>query len=107
LFDKAWTDIAHCIAMTVQGSGHMLIGPVWPVGIHVEQDVGMLDFIGRSLPALGQLYEFLSFVVCEAQNRGLAHLDTSIPSHDGEWRYRHETRIAKNENERILAYSQK
>jgi hypothetical protein len=82
-FDKALTDIANRIAVTVQGGGHMVIGPVGPVGIHLEQDVGVLDFIGRSLPTPGQLYEILSFVVCEAHNIGLVHLDSSIPSHDG------------------------
>jgi hypothetical protein len=83
VFDKALTDIAHRIAMTVQGGGHMVIGPVGPVGIHLEQDIGVLNFIGRSLPTPGQLYELLSFVVCEAHNISLVHINSSIPPHDG------------------------
>jgi hypothetical protein len=83
LFDKALTDVAHRIAMTVQGGGYVRIGPVGAVGVHVEQDVGMLDLRGRSLPALGQLGEFLSFVVCEAHNIGLVHIDSSLPHQAG------------------------
>jgi hypothetical protein len=83
LFDKALTDVAHRIAMTVEGFGHMRIRPVGAVGIHVEQDMGMLNLRGRSLPALGQLYEFVSFVVCEAHNISLVHVDSSIPLHHG------------------------
>ena len=62
----------------------------------------MLDFIGCSFPAPGQLDEFLSFVVCEAHNIRLVPIDSSIPPHDGSWRYRHESITAKNENERVL-----
>jgi hypothetical protein len=83
VFDKALTDIANRIAMTVQGGGHMVIGPVGPVGIHLEQDVGVLDSIGRSLPTPGQLYEFLPFVICEAHNISLVHIDSSISPQDG------------------------
>ena len=36
LFDKALTDVAHRIAMTVKGFGHLRIGPVGTVGIDVE-----------------------------------------------------------------------
>ena len=104
LCNKAWTDVAHRIAITGQGGGHVRIGPVRPVGIHVEQDVGMLDLRGRSLPALGQVEEFLSFVVCEAHNRGRVHIDSSIPPHAGSWRYRHASITAKNKTERVLGY---
>jgi len=102
LFDKALPDIAHRIAMTVQGGGDVRISPVGAVGSHVEQDVGMLDLRGRSLPTLGQLDEFVSFVVCEAHNIGLVHVTSSIPHHAGSWRYRHESRTAKNKTERVL-----
>ena len=52
--NKALADVAYRIAMTVQGVGHLGIGPVRPVGIHLEQDMGMLDLIGRRLPGLGR-----------------------------------------------------
>jgi hypothetical protein len=78
LFDKALTDVAHRIAMTVEGLGHVRIRPVGAIGIYVAQDMGMLNLRGRSLPALGQLYECLSFVVCEAHNIGLVHVESSI-----------------------------
>jgi hypothetical protein len=43
LFDKALTDVAHRMAMTVQGCSYGLIGPGGAMSVHVEQDVGMLD----------------------------------------------------------------
>jgi hypothetical protein len=83
LFDKALTDITLRIAMTVESGGDVRISPVRAVGIHVEQDMGMLDLRGRSLPVFGQLDECVSFVVCEAYNIGLVHVDSSIPHHAG------------------------
>jgi hypothetical protein len=65
--------------MAMQGFGHFFIGPVGSMSIHVEQNMGMLDLIGRSLPMPGQVEEFLAFVVCEAHNIGLVHVDSSIP----------------------------
>jgi hypothetical protein len=100
--DTALTDMAHRMAVTGPGGGPMGIGPGGPVGIHLEHDVGVLDFRGRSHPTPGQLYERLSFVVCEAHTRGLVHIDSSIPPQAGSWRYRHESITAKNENERVL-----
>ena len=64
----------------------------------------MFDLRGRSLPALGQWDAFLSCVVCEAHNRGLVHIDSSIPPHAGSWRYRHASITAKNKTERVLVY---
>jgi hypothetical protein len=83
VFDKALTDMANRMAMTVQGGGPMVIGPVGPVGLHPEHDVGVLDARGRSLPTPGQLYEFLPFVICEAHNRSLVHIDSSLSPQDG------------------------
>jgi hypothetical protein len=100
--DKALTDIAHRIAMTGQGGGDVRLRPVGAVGIHVEQDVSMFDRRGRSLPALGQLDEFVSFDVCEAHNIDLVHGDSSIPHHADEWRYRQESITAKNKTEQVL-----
>ena len=105
VFNNALPDVANRLAMTVEGCGHVRIGPGGPVGIHVEQEVGMFDLRGRSLPALGQWDEFLSCVVCEAHNRGLVHIDSSIPPHAGSWRDRHASITAKNKTERVLVIS--
>ena len=102
VFNNALPDVANRLAMTVEGCGHVRIGPGGPVGIHVEQEVGMFDLRGRSLPALGQWDAFLSCVVCEAHNRGLVHIDSSIPPHAGSWRDRHASITAKNKTERVL-----
>jgi hypothetical protein len=54
LFDKALADVTHCVALTVQGFGHVLSGAIGSIRINLEQDVSMLDLIGRSLPLPGQ-----------------------------------------------------
>jgi hypothetical protein len=36
LFHKALPDVVHRIAMTVEGCGHVRIGPVGAVGIHLQ-----------------------------------------------------------------------
>ena len=38
LFDKTLTDVTDRIAMTVEGFGHVCIGPVGAVSIHVQED---------------------------------------------------------------------
>jgi hypothetical protein len=48
-------DVAPRIPVAAEGGGYLGIGPVGAIGIDWQQDMGMLDLIGRSLAGLGQL----------------------------------------------------
>ena len=53
--------------------------PNGPVGVHGEQEGGMLDVRSRGLTALGQWYACLSCIVCAAHHGGLVHRDPPYP----------------------------
>src|SRR5688572_9646327 len=89
--------------MAAEGSGHVVIGPVGAVSINLQQDMGMLDLIGRRLPGLGQVDEFLSFVVCESHDVFFVHADSSIPHEAVSQRYRHKSTTAKDKDDQVLA----
>jgi hypothetical protein len=75
--------MAHRLGLTVQEGGDGRSRPVGAVGLHVEQDGGLLPLKGRSRAALGQLAEGVPFVVCEAHTIGLGHGESSIPHQAG------------------------
>jgi hypothetical protein len=64
--------------------------------------MGMLDLIGRRLPGLGQVDEFLSFVVCESHDVFFVHADSSLPRDEISQRYRHKSTTAKDKYDRVL-----
>jgi len=74
---KALADIGNGVQMTAERIGDCFICPVWAVGIPFQQDVGMSDFICWQLTSGNDLPQSFAFLLTQANNVALVHLNTS------------------------------
>ena len=103
--NKTLADVAHGGAVTAEGVGYVLIGPVGAVGIHVPQDMGMLKLISRGLPDCSHVDQLLACVLCESHNVFFVPSDSSIRPPDLSGMSRQASPTAKDKYDQVLGIS--